>query len=80
MPRYAITGPIGPEQLDYPDIIAATPREALYRLHLEALGKDAVRIEGDRLIFADPANGELCSGLWRSCRWLPTAQSPASRS
>jgi hypothetical protein len=62
MRRFTITRPLGPEQIDYHNVGADSPLEALNRLHAEALGTKALRLEGDRLVFADPADRELYAG------------------
>ena len=64
MPRYTITGPLGPEAIDYFHVIADSLIEALWRLHPEALGAKAVRLEGVRLACADPADREMRAGMW----------------
>jgi hypothetical protein len=64
IPRYPITGAVGPEQIDYHNVGADSPLEARNRLHAQALGTRAVRLENDRLVFADPADRELCAGAW----------------
>jgi hypothetical protein len=38
---------------------------ALYRLHLEALGADRVRLLNDVITFIDPRDQELCAGRWK---------------
>jgi hypothetical protein len=65
MPRFSVTGPLGPEALDYEWLTADSPLAALHRLHAEALGFDRVHLAGGRLAFADPADQELCAGAWR---------------
>jgi hypothetical protein len=65
MPRFLVTGPLGPEAIDYDWLTAASPLEALHRLHGEALGFDAVRLVDGHLVFTDPAEQELCAGAWR---------------
>jgi hypothetical protein len=65
MLRFSLTGPLGPEALDYDWLTADSPLAALHRLHAEALGFDAVHLVGGRLVFADPAHQELCTGAWR---------------
>jgi hypothetical protein len=65
MPRFSVTGPLGPEAIDYDWLTAATPLAALHRLHADALGHDAVRLVGGRLVFANPADQLMCAGAWR---------------
>jgi hypothetical protein len=65
MPRFSVTGPLGPEAIDYDWLTADSPRAALHRLDGEALGYDAVRFVDGHLVFADPADKELCAGAWR---------------
>ena len=65
MPRYAVTGPLGPEQIDYDWLVAPNPAHALYQLHAEALGYDRVRLVDDALAFADPAEQAMCAGRWK---------------
>jgi hypothetical protein len=64
MPRFTITGPLGPEQIDYHNVGTDSSPEARSCIHAEALGTKAVRLDGDRLAFADPADRELCAGAW----------------
>jgi hypothetical protein len=63
MPLFAITGPLGEEAIRYPPLTAPGPLEALHRLHADALGNHRVRLEGQRLVFVDPAERELCAGV-----------------
>jgi hypothetical protein len=45
MPRYTVTGP---DSMDYNSMLAGSPLDALYCLHADALGPDAVRgVEGE---------------------------------
>jgi hypothetical protein len=62
MPRYAITGP---DRMRYDWLVAPDPLTALYRLHLEALGADRVRLLEDVITFIDPRDQELCAGRWK---------------
>jgi hypothetical protein len=64
VPRYSITGPIGPEQIDYDMVPGADPRDALLTVHCDGLGSRRVRLEGKRFVFAQPADRELCAGAW----------------
>jgi hypothetical protein len=57
-------GPLGSEQIDYDNVGADSPIEALNRLHADALGTKAVRPGGDRLVFADPAGRESTRRHW----------------
>jgi hypothetical protein len=65
MPLFHIVGPIGPEAIDYGPVPAASPIEALHRVHRDALGPRSVRLVAGRFVFADPADRALCSGRWR---------------
>jgi hypothetical protein len=65
MPRFSVTGPLGPEALDYDWLTADSPLEALHKPHAEALGYDAVRLVGGELVFDNPADQALCAGTWR---------------
>jgi hypothetical protein len=64
MPRFLVTGPLGPEAIDYDWLTADSALAALHRLHGEALGFDRVRLNGGQLVFLDPADQELCAGAW----------------
>jgi hypothetical protein len=68
MPRYSITGPLGPEAIDYEMVPGADPLETLLTLHRDGLGKNAVRLVEGRLVVADPADRELCAGAWKIVR------------
>jgi hypothetical protein len=72
MPRYCVTGPDG---MDYEWLVADSPTEAMHKLHADAFGTKAVRLVDGELVFQDPADQELCAGLWRvtECRSDGTA-------
>jgi hypothetical protein len=65
MPRFAITGLLGPEAIDYDWLAADSPLRRCIGLHAEALGFDAVRLVDGHLVFADPADQAICAGAWR---------------
>jgi hypothetical protein len=65
MHRYHVIGPLGPDCCDYGEVLGVDPLSALHRVHRDALGSQAVRRKGDRLVFADPADQQLCAGRWR---------------
>jgi hypothetical protein len=65
MPRFSVTGPLGPEALDYDRLTADSPLAALHRIHAEALGYISVHVVAGHLVFADPADQELCAGACR---------------
>jgi hypothetical protein len=44
---------------------AASPLEALYRIHLDGLGRRAVRLIAGQILFTDPADREMCAGVWK---------------
>jgi hypothetical protein len=65
MPRFSVTGPLGPEAIDYGWLTADSPLEALHKLHAEPLGYNAIRLVDGHLVFANPADQDLCAGRWR---------------
>jgi hypothetical protein len=62
MLRYAITGP---DHMRYDWLVAPSPLDALYRLHVEALGSDRVRLLEEVITFIDPQDQLLCCGSWK---------------
>jgi hypothetical protein len=68
---YAIRAPDGVEV----SILGSDALNALCRYHGEALGHKAVRVRGE-LKFRDPADQELCQGVWVVCRQHDNSVSP----
>ena len=65
MLRYAITGPLGEEAIDYGSVIAACAIGALHKIHAEASGYDAVDLDHGEVEFSNPDDQLLCPGSWR---------------
>jgi hypothetical protein len=68
MPLFRIVGPLGPEAIACPEILAPSLLAALYRLHADALGYHCVRLEKDRLVFALPEHQRCAQASGRSPR------------
>jgi hypothetical protein len=62
MARFSVTGPLGPEAIDYGCVLAEGPLEALHKLHAEAFGFHAVHVVDGHLVFAESADQGLCAG------------------
>jgi hypothetical protein len=65
MPAFVVTGPKGPESIDYGVVTASSPLGALCAVHADGLGPGRVRVDGDRLVFSSPDEQKLCAGVWR---------------
>ena len=62
LPRYATTGPLGPEAIDCGSVLADSPLAALRRIRAEA---PRVQLIDEHLLIANPADLVLCAGRWR---------------